>query len=70
MVAIAGALAFLASNAGLVAAVPGAVSGIMGIINAIRSHPGTPAETKAALDKLSEELKAEVEAVKGTALPE
>lgn len=66
--AVAGVLAFLAANPGLVAAVPGAVTGLIGIIKQLGAKFSDDTELQAALDKMAEELAAEATAVKNTPL--
>lgn len=48
---------------------PGLVRGVLDITDAIRGDPGTPEETRAELDRLSQELQAVAAKVRAAPLP-
>lgn len=53
----------------LIPMIPGLVNSVMGIIDTIKNHDGTPAELKVQLDGISADLKALCDKVAAVELP-
>ena len=54
----------------LIPLIPGAVQGILAIVDAIKGHSDTPAEVAAQLEEISRDLKAVNEKVQAVKLPD